>query len=426
MTIDLQGEVDEIGRKVMVLAQRVKQLRCEGEEGIQSSQKQLMGDASITLDPDDLDGLEKVQKILDLFDVISQTVCDSEENRSGKTGSNILMTEIVTLRAAQLALIQADHDHAITCVEEIKKSFSDIGYRRCHGLLDQVAKLVLADKVAHALRKERHDLAAQIYGPQEIKKHHGKRGDRILQSAHAALANGRFDHALAFIVKAKKVFNESDRLGIFDELEELNRTIVMEATRMASDSLIVEAARTPSRNKKESVESKANEQAAVDALFMPSDATQNLLERIDMGGRVALSQEHCELEDEIKQLRAGLEASKPAMAPRHRISCRTASVTGSPHARLAHQSNVDDSPNKPSKGAGLSLSFESLSSSDYAPVDKELCPVPARKESRHALSSMLSPSIFSPLKDVGSPMSGGLVGTSMVSLCFCCHSLCGS
>jgi hypothetical protein len=92
-------------------------------------------------------------------------------------------------------------------------------------------------------------------------------------------------------------------LGIFDELEDLNRTIVMEATRMASDSDIVEAARTPSRNKKESVESKADEQAAVDALFAPSDATQKLLERIDMGGRVALSQEHCELEDEIKQLR---------------------------------------------------------------------------------------------------------------------------
>jgi hypothetical protein len=159
----------------------------------------------------------------------------------------------------------------------------------------------------------------------------------------------------------------------------------------------------------------------VDALFAPSDATQKLLERIDMGGRVALSQEHCELEDEIKQLRAGLEASKPEMAPLHRISCRTASVTGSPHARLAHQSNADDSPNKPSKGAGLPMSFESVSNSDYAPVDKELCPVPARKESRHALSSMLSP-----LKDVGSPMSGGLVGTSMVSLCLCCHLLCGS
>jgi hypothetical protein len=41
----------------------------------------------------------------------------------------------------------------------------------------------------------------------------------------------------------------------------------------------------------------------VDALFAPSDATQKLLERIDMGGRVALSQEHCELDDEIKQLR---------------------------------------------------------------------------------------------------------------------------
>ena len=89
-----------MGRKVMVLSQRVNQDRSVSPE----SDRQLMGDASTLLEVEDMG---KMQKILDLFDVISQTVCDSEENLTGRTASsdgNKLMAEIVSLRAGQLAL----------------------------------------------------------------------------------------------------------------------------------------------------------------------------------------------------------------------------------------------------------------------------------------------------------------------------------
>lgn len=452
----MQGEVEEMGRKVMVLQQRVNKSRRDSQDEMQqTSARQLMGDASTPLEVEDL---TKVQKILDIFDVISQTVCDSEENQAGSSGSgsgNKLMAEIVSLRAGQLALIQDDHDQTVGCVEEVKKAFYSLGYRRCHGLLDRVVTLTLMEKTAHSERKTRMEQAAQLHSQEAIKQHHGKRGDRILLYARESLKNSRFDHALAFIVKAKRAYGQSDRENAAEMLEDLNRTVVMEATRMASDSLILEATRKSSTNpaprrnssgnlpslqpstrstasdmSEATVASEAStelqdphsatprEKDEVEALFSPSDATSKLFERIDMGGKVTLSQEQVELEDEIQRLRAGLEAKKSQMqddvVPLHRKSY---DAPAKPPVAMSSplKPAVDDTPNVPSNGAGKPLSVETLLSSSYAPVDKELAPpISARKESR---ISWDFPDIDQALLKATNVCDGGMVGTAMVFLC---------
>jgi hypothetical protein len=55
--------------------------------------------------------------------------------------------------------------------------------------------------------------------------------------------------------------------------------------------------------------------------FAPSDATRKLIARIQEGGRVALNQDHDEIEVDIRRLRTGPEASKShlndELAPLH-------------------------------------------------------------------------------------------------------------
>ena len=118
-----QEQAQEIGRKVVVLGQLVGQDWSESQEPT----KQLMGDACTMPQMEDM---SKAQKILDLFDVISETVCEIEEHRLGNVEDNKLMPEVISLRAAQLALIQDDYDYAIDTVAEVKDTFILEGYAR--------------------------------------------------------------------------------------------------------------------------------------------------------------------------------------------------------------------------------------------------------------------------------------------------------
>lgn len=466
----MQDEVEEIGRKVMVLQKHMKESSKEPQ-----GDDTLREDASTQLEVEDL---SKLQKILDLFDVISQTVCDSEENAAGRSASsegNTLMAEIVSLRAGQLAMIQDDHASSLSSIQEIKAAFAALGYVRCHGLLDQVASKIVAQKAAHEERAARLVTAAQFHSTEAIKQYHSKRGQKILECARASLSNSRFDHALAFIVKAKRAFNQSDSTNMLQVLEDLNRTVVLEATRMASDSLILEATRisvsqpvaacssssawqqtrqtsarsTASDATESTIASEApteifyahvpaeHKTDQVEAHYASSDATNTLFARIGNGGRHALNQEHNELEDEIQQLRAGLEATKSHaqddVVPLHRkiydtpaVSSKVASVSSvsmSQQARRAHQQAVtvnQNQANTPSVGAGESVLVETLLHSRYGSVDKELVPVAlplisARKESRRA--SWDFPDIDPALLKASKSGMGGIVGTAMV-FCF--------
>lgn len=337
----MQGRVDEIGRKVMVLGERISKFeRDEHSTPDSNSYVQL-----------EVEDMKKLQKVIDMMDVISQMVCDSDDNLTGRARSaedEKLMAEIISLRAAQLALIQDDFDCALDSVQEVKNAFSKMGYKRCHGLLDQLLRQITAEQRDHEKRQAQLEKALKKVSPALIKKHYSRRGDAILNCAEAALSNSRFDHALAFIVKSKRAFSQSDKPEMMAKLEDLNRTVVVEATRMASDSLILEATRTATTAQREpqssstqhqalqqsSMHQRAHDDAAssaasdasteaqhmqavseqlaadTDAIFCPHDETTKIIQRIDNGGKVALNQEQDELEDEIQRLRLGLEASK--------------------------------------------------------------------------------------------------------------------
>ncbi len=370
----------EIGRKVAVLGARMSQSRVPEQDTAYKS-------LSVQLEVEDMN---KMQKVLDMFDVISQMVCDSEENSVGRNSSaegERLMAEIVSLRAGQLALIQEDFDSALGSVSEVKKAFSDIGYMRCHGLLHQLARQIETELRQHEKRQAMLDRAHRFMAPGDISNYQTRRGNGILQCAQDALSSGRFDHSLAFIVKAKRAFSQSDTPEMMAKLEELNRKVVLEATRMASDSLILEATRTEpqegpapnamqhqtllqsstSRTASDSESSAASDASTeanhaqastsdrsasgIDAVFSPHDETTKIIRRIDDGGKVALNQEQDELEDEIQRLRRGLEASKSQLhndvVPIHRKSAtypdRVSSITSftaSPHARRAQESSL--------------------------------------------------------------------------------------
>jgi hypothetical protein len=467
-----QAQVQEIGRKVVVLGQRVGQDRSESHEPT----TQLMGGACPM---PQMEEMSKAQKILDLFDVISQTVCEIEEHRVENVEDNKLMPEIISLRAAQLALIQDDYDYAIDTVAEIKGTFTLEGYTRCNGLLDQLTKLISTEKSSFDARKANWELASQIHTKEEVQRFHAKRGAQILQYARTALAHSRFDHALAFIVKSKRAYTESDQPEMLKELEELNRSVVMEATRMASDSIILEATRISSTSSQaynnslkgthsqqlsarsaasdgtESMASDAPTEAShpaqvpfvhkedeashpaqipvvreeddLETLFAPSDATSKLIARIQDGGRVALNQDHDEIEEDIQRLRAGLEASKAhlndELAPLHRMTGATptrvasvSSVSMSPHAKKAQQQQQSCETSNPHAMSIDQMSVQTLLGSGYAPVDKELEKgvfVPARKESRQALQTF--PDSDPALLKATSPYRGGMVGSAMVS-----------
>jgi hypothetical protein len=450
-----QEQVQEIGRKVVVLGQLVGQDWSESQEPT----KQLMGDACTMPQMEDM---SKAQKILDLFDVISETVCEIEEHRLGNVEDNKLMPEVISLRAAQLALIQDDYDYAIDTVAEVKDTFILEGYARCNGLLDQLTKLISTEKSSFDVRKANLELASQINTKEEVQRFHAKRGAQILQYARTALAHSRFDHALAFIVKSKHAYTESDQPEMLKELEELSRSVVMEATRMASDSLILEATRISSTSSQasgnssvkgthprqlsarsaasdgtESIASDAPTEAShpaqipvvredddLETLFAPSDATSKLIARIQDGGRVALNQDHDEIEEDIQRLRAGLEASKAhlndELAPLHRMTGATptrvasvSSVSMSPHAKRAQQQSCETGPHALSNDQ---MSVQTLLGSGYAPIDKELDKgvfVPARRESRQALQTF--PDSDPALLKATSPYRGGMVGSAMVS-----------
>ena len=376
----MQGLGEEIGRKVMVLGERMNNSR----HGMLNST------SNIQLDVEDM---KKLQKVIDMIDAISQMVCDSDENSAGRARSaegEKLLAEIVSLRAAQLALIQDDFDSAFHSIEEVKTAFSEIGFLSCHGLLDGLVRQIVAEKREHAKRQRHLDKALHSIAPGLIREHHSRRGEAILKCAEAALSTSRFDHALAFIVKSKRAFLQSDKPEMLTKLQDLNRTVVVEATRMASDSLILEATRTETTQQEaklsssmqqqavqqSSMSNKSNDDAAssaasdasteaqhmqtsseqmaadTDALFSPHNETRKIIQRIDNGGRVALDQEQDELEDEIQRLRLGLEASKSHLksdlVPIHRKSATatptkaTASApsTVSPHARRAQQSSL--------------------------------------------------------------------------------------
>jgi hypothetical protein len=468
-----QAQVQEIGRKVLVLGQRVGQDRSESHEPA----TQLMGDACPM---PQMEEMSKAQKILDLFDVISQTVCESEEHRVENVEDNKLMPEIISLRAAQLALIQDDYDYAIDTVAEVKDTFTLEGYTRCNGLLDQLTKLISTEKSSFDARKANWELASQIHTKEEVQRFHAKRGAQILQYARTALAHSRFDHALAFIVKSKRAYTESDQPEMLKELEELNRSVVMEATRMASDSIILEATRISSTSSQaygnsslkgthsqqlsarsaasdgtESMASDAPTEAShpaqvsfvhnedeashpaqipvvreeddLETLFVPSDATSKLIARIQDGGRVALNQDHDEIEEDIQRLRAGLETSKAhlkdELAPLHRMTGATptrvasvSSVSMSPHAKKAQQQQQSCETGNPHAMSIDQMSVQTLLGNGYAPVDKELEKgvfVPARKESRQALQTF--PDSDPALLKATSSYRGGMVGSAMVS-----------
>ena len=376
--------MEEIGRKVAVLGVRMSQSHEPEQDTANESE-------SVQLEVEDM---TTMQKVLDMFDVISQMVCDSEENsvgRSRSTEGERLMAEIVSLRAGQLALIQEDFECALGSVSEVKKAFSEIGYTRCHGLLVQLARQIETESRQHEKRQVLLDRAHRFMTPSDISKYQTRRGDAILKCAQDALSSGRFDHSLAFIVKAKRAFSQSDKPEMMAKLEELNRKVVLEATRMASDSLILEATRTTtlhegpaptatqnqtwlqsstSRTASESESCAASDASteanhaqnsssdcmpasAIDAVFSPHDETKKIIRRIDDGGKVALNQEQDELEDEIQRLRRGLEASKSQLdndvVPIHRksatYSTRVSSITSftaSQHAPCAQESSLQD------------------------------------------------------------------------------------
>ena len=467
-----QEQVQEIGRKVVVLGQRVGQNQSEPQEPT----TQLMGDACTM---PQMEEMSKAQKILDVFDVISQTVCEIEQHRVENVEDNKLMPEIIALRAAQLALIQDDYDYAIDTVAEVKGTFTLEGYTGCNGLLDQLTKLLCTEKSSFDARKANWELASQIHTKEEFQRFHAKRGAQILQYARTALAHSRFDHALAFIVKSKRAYTESDQPEMLKELEELNRSVVMEATRMASDSLILEATRISSTSSQasgnslvkgthsqqlsarssasdgtESMASDAPTEAShsaqipfvhkedeashpakiplvreehdLETLFVPSDATSKLIARIQDGGRVALNQDHDEIEEDIQRLRAGLEATKAhlndELAPLHRMTGATptrvasvSSVSMSPHAKRAQQQQQSCETGNPHAMSNDQMSVQTLLGSGYAPVDKELEKgvfVPARRESRQALQTF--PDSDPALLKATSPYRGGMVGSAMV------------
>ena len=227
----LQDDVAEMGRRVEVLGQKMKK-----SQGMDPHVKC----PPITLPQ--IENMKRVQKILDIFDVVIEAVGTEEYfgNTPHMQIKDGLMAEVASLRAGQLALIQDEHERCLHIVDEVRSAFESLGYLRCRGLFAQIAKLVLLEKAAYDEQKASLIRALEHYSQSEINDYQTRRGVRALAFARAAQRNKRFDHSLVFILKAKAAFNAAGNTQKLHMLEDLHRTVVMEATRKASKSLVVE------------------------------------------------------------------------------------------------------------------------------------------------------------------------------------------
>eukprot|EP00961_Rhodomonas_salina_P093859 1262690-Rhodomonas_salina.1 len=91
---------------------------------------------------EDEESVDLVQRVLDRLDHVTDMVCVHEKHGGSADDAFLnpktaLMAEVISLRSAQLALIQDNHRAAVGSVQGTKALFERLAFLQCHGDLDR-------------------------------------------------------------------------------------------------------------------------------------------------------------------------------------------------------------------------------------------------------------------------------------------------
>lgn len=176
-----------------------------------------------------------------------------------------LMAEVISLRSAQLALIQDNHRAAVGSVQGTKALFERLAFLQCHGDLDRAVSDM--ERAEQKLQAEIRAMARA--SADERWAYYSRRGNESLHKASMCLAGGRFDHALAFIAQAKGAFTaigDADKLSF---LQDMNRRVVLEATRHGTAALPPDVAQLTAEDDAQSAKSTQREETPHRGVISP-------------------------------------------------------------------------------------------------------------------------------------------------------------